>query len=338
MFDEIISKSASIVAPTVGQIVKTDLIRAVRTYIVELRVRLTVTLAGGPATAILNGGTPWAVFERAGLDENGTRRVDVDPRLIALWTAMFVGQDIDKGRVRQTSLADGAYNLEETIFLAFSGYPVAGPSETLFLERNVANAFSAFVKLNTLNAAGKIVATGGTAVVSAVQVDVVQRYDWNRAARTILLPVVRQDEMQVNGTSAEFLFKIQSERYLQGLIVQQDTTGAGEVDDIITSLALRADGRDIYGPDLVPYRDLQLLAQSEFASDEVVTRGNLPIWFRKGGRLSNILNPNTLSNLRLVMNVTPSVVAGAGTSNIRVALLELERVPGLTADTVPFEV
>ena len=38
----------------------------------------------------------------------------------------------------------------------------------------------------------------------------------------------------------------------------------------------------------------------------------------------------THSDLRLEMNVQPSVTAGAGTSNIRVLLMELIPVPALT--------
>lgn len=337
MFAEIITPAGQIQNPGVGVKTKTDLVRAVRTFLIDLRLRLTLTLGGGPATAILNGGTPWAAFDRIGTDENGTNRIDVDPRLAILWTAMFSGQDTSVGRVRATNLANGAYDLEESVMLPFAGYPIAGPAESVFLERNVNNSFGAFVTKGPDSVLNRLVQSPGTAVTSAVTVSVAQRYDWERNKRTILVPVVRQIELPVAVASTEFPFKIDSERYLQGIIVQQDTSGAGEVTDIINSLAIRADGRDIYGPGLTDYEQLQSMAQSEFAGP-VVPRGALPVWFRKSGRLSNNLNPNTLSNLRMVMNVQPSVTAGAGNSIVRLLLLELERVEGLTVPNVNFQI
>jgi hypothetical protein len=337
VFTEVNTPNSSIVNPALNAFQGVELIRAVRTYLVQLRLSLTNTLAGGPATVITNGGTPWAVFNRVGLDENGARHVDLDPRLAILWTQMFAPRDIDKNRVRQTNLANGAYNLEESLYLPFAGFPVAGPSESIFMERDVRRVLKAFANQDTASGANRIVQTPGTAVISNVSVSVSQRYDVDRQDRTILLPVVRQVEQAVAGASGEYVFKIDSTRYIQGMIIQQDAGPAGEVSDIVNSLALRADGRDIIGPGLKSYEELQSDAQMEFPGD-VVPRGALPLWFRKGGRLSNILNPNTMSNLRFVMNVQPSVSAGAANSTIRILLLELERVEGLTRDKVPFQI
>lgn len=337
MFTEGLSAAGTIVAPTPNVITKTDLQRAVRTYELEYRVRGTVTLAGGPATAILNGGSILAAFLRLGTDENGTRWIDVDPLLAYIYHQMMTQQDTAKNRVRLTNPANGAYDLEESVFLPFAGVGTAVPSETLYLERDARKNFSAFVTQGPVSVAGTLVQTPGTAVLSNVSVSVTQRYDTDRSDGTILLPSMRQEEKQITGVSTEFPFKLESEKYLQGLIVQQWTTGAGEVADIINSLALRADGWDGIGPSLVGYEELQARAQLEF-SGSVVERGNLPIWFRKGGRLSNVLNPNALANLRLLLNCQPSATVGAGTSIVRVCYLELERVPGLTAATVPYQI
>ncbi len=339
MYTEQITNAGQIVSPAAGGVtVKTDLVRAVRTLAVQFRVRATVTLAGGPATLITNGGSILAAFNKFGLDENGARFVEADPRLLQVYQQMMAPRDTDLGRVRATNLANGAYALEESVFLPFANVQVAVPTESCFLERDPRRAFSAFLERGPDSLAlGKIVQTPGTAVISAITVDVVQRYDLERVKRTVLVPVIRQVEIPVAATATEFTFKLESTRYLQGLVIQQDTSGAGEVTDIINSLALRSDGREFVGPGLVPFEDLQAQAQMEFNGD-CVSRGYLPIWFRKGGRLSNILNPNALSNLRLVMSVQPSVTVNAGTSTIRVLMLELERVPGLTAEQVPYQI
>ena len=338
MFVEQKSQSAQIVAPPFNSAVtKTDLIRKVRTLLIQLRARGTVTLAGGPATAILNRGSLLAAFDRFGTDENGFQPITADPMLLQIMAQMMAPRDFDKGRVRLTNPANGAYDLEESVFLPFGSILAAVPTETCYMERNPQQQFSAFVQLGPASVVGRLVQTPGTALLSNVTVDVVQRYDLQRERKAIFLPQIRHlAEVQVNGASPNFVVKLESVNYLQGLVIQQTTTGAGEVDDIITSLALRADGRDFIGPQQIAYEELQAEAQMEFSGD-CVPAGYLPIWFRSSGRLSNIVNANSLANFRVEANVAPSAAVGAGTSIIRVLALELVSVPGLT-NPPPFPV
>jgi len=331
MFVEQKSLAAQIVAPPPnGVVVKSDLVRKVRTLRQQYRVRATVTLAAGPATAILNRGSVLCGFDRFGYDENGARFIDADPRILQIAHQMVAPRDTDTGRVRLTAVANGAYALEESVFLPFSNVQVAGQTESPYMERNPQNQFSAFIQRGPDSLVGRIVQTPGTAVISAITVDLVQRYDLQRDRKGFFVPQIRHlAEVIVPGAGANFIVKLESTNYLQGLIIQQDTATAGEVPDIINSLALRADGRDFIGPQQVPYEDLQAEAQMEFAGD-CVPAGYLPIWFRQGGRLSNVVNANALANFRLEMNVQPSVVVGAGVSTIRVLALELISVPGLT--------
>lgn len=338
MFVEQKTQAAQMVAPPQNNVtVKSDLIRKVRTLLIQYRVRATVTLAAGPATAILNRGSILCAFNRFGTDENGFRPIDADPRVLQIAHQMLAPRDTDHGRVRLTNTANGAYALEESVFLPFANVQVAGPTESAYMERNPMQQFSAFVERGADSLVNTIVQTPGTAVISGVTVDLVQRYDLQREKKAYFVPIIRHlADVVVPGASANFQIKLESTNYVQGIIVQQYTAGAGEVTDIITSLALRADGRDFIGPQQVPYENLQAEAQMEFAGD-VVAGGYLPIWFRKGGRLSNIVNANSLSNWRIEATVTPSVTVGAGTSNIRVMSLELVAVPGLT-NPPPFQV
>jgi hypothetical protein len=335
MFTELLAATPQIVAPVANRIERSQLIGAVRTLCIQLRFRCTITLAAGPATAILNGGSILALFSRAGVDENGTRYIDGELRSLGVLSQMQSPRVIDLGRTVLSSTANGATALEESVFLYFSTPLGAGPAETMYLERQVRQALNVFVQQQT-NGVGTLVQTPGTATISNMTVDVVQRFDVNRSERTLLLPVIRTLEFPVAGAATELPLKIDSSRYIRAILIQQDTSGAGEVTDIINSLALRADGKDIIGPSLIPYENLQAQAQTEFAGD-VVSRGYLPLWFQKGGRLSNLLNPNTMVNLRFIVNCQPSVTVGAVSSLIRVTLVELEQVPGLTLP-IPFEI
>ncbi len=338
MFVEQKSASAAIVSPPPNNVTtKSDLIRKVRTLLVQFRVRATVTLAGGPATAILNRGSILSAFNRFGTDENGFRPIDADPTMLEIAHEMLAPRVTDLGRVRLTNPANGAYALEESVFLPFANVQVAGPTETAYMERNPQQQFSAFVERGADSLVNTIVQTPGTALISAVSVNVTQRYDLERTKKAYFVPIIRHlADVIVPGASSNFIIKLESTNYCQGLIVKQYTSGAGEVADIISSMALRADGRDFIGPQQVPYEELQAEAQMEFAGD-CVPAGYLPIWFRKGGRLSNIVNANSLSNWRVEATVAPSAAVGAGTSSIRIMSLELVAVPGLT-NPPPFQV
>jgi hypothetical protein len=329
MYPEQITQAPQITAPVANQITRTGLIKKVRTLMLEFRLRATVTLAGGPATAILNGGSVWSAFESIGIDENGARFVDADPRILQVAHQMVAPRDTDHGRVRLTNPANGAYVLEESVFLAFSNLQQAGPVETAYMERNPQQSFEAFVRRRGDSLANILVQTPGTAVISGITVDVVQRYDLERNKKVNFIPQYRTVEQVIAGASTRLPFKIDTGAYLQGVIFQQDTSGAGEVLDIISGLALRSDSRDFIGPDQAGYENLQALVQMEFAGD-CVSRGYYPHYFRKGGRLSNIVNVNSLANFRAELNALPSVTAGAGTSTVRALLLELVPVPGLT--------
>ena len=260
MYTELFTAAQTISSFPNNQPAKAKLINGVRTYRIAFRIRATLTLGAGPATAILNRGSVLAIFDRAGMDENGRRFWNGDARSMGILAQMQAPRAIDFNSVRLTSTANGVTNLEETLFLEFSSNLQIGPADVLYLERTVKQELNAFltIKSNT-NAAGLLVTTPGTAVLSNLSATVIQRYDTDRSERTGFLPVIETYEFPVTSTTANFPLEIKTNRYIRAMLFQQETTGVGEVSDIINSLALRADGRDIFGPDLLPYEDLQAM-------------------------------------------------------------------------------
>jgi hypothetical protein len=144
-----------------------------------------------------------------------------------------------------------------------------------------------------------------------------------------LSPYIRQIVAQVAAANPNQRIDLRATRYLRGLLIQQDTTGEGEVSDIINSVILRGDRKSIIGDGGVPFRDLQQAQAYEMGG--ALPAGYLWIDFARYGRLSTLWNPNQDTNLRLELNVQPSVTGTPVSSLVRVIMVEYEK----TAATLP---
>jgi hypothetical protein len=136
-------------------------------------------------------------------------------------------------------------------------------------------------------------------------------------------PFTRQVTQDVTGANAQLKIDLRGTRYLRGLMLQQDTSGVGEVADIINSVILRGDKKSILGDGGIPFRDLQQAQAYEYGG--AIPAGYLWMDFARYGRLSTLWNPNQDTNLRLELNVQPSVTVGAVSSQVRVAMVEYEQ-------------
>lgn len=331
-------------AANVGSRVYTDMRNGKRNLSVYARITATVTLAGGPATGLRNIGDPWALISSIGIEENGVDRWNVDPRAQRFLTEMIAPRS--QGATRISNFANGAYTITSTVRIPFA-WPLSVRSvDTAFMERDERQALQFFVVPNLDGT--NLVTTAGTATVSAVSVAVIQEYDELRAQRPLFMPTARMLNQSFPATVTNEPFYIKTQRFIGSLVVMQDTN-VGEVSDVLSALALLGDRRDIIGPQAVPLNQLQQIMQQQFGgavdlggfSATATTPGTGAYWgidFREGGRLSNIINPQRDTNFRLQVNVTPSVTPGATSQNLRVLLCELERVPGLTTDKIPFDV
>ena len=131
---------------------------------------------------------------------------------------------------------------------------------------------------------------------------------------------------KVSGADKALDIFLRPYNYLRGLVLQQDTT-IGEVSDIINGLQLHGDRREVIGPEMNDWSLLTQAQENDWGGNILGAPAYLYVNFQRGGRLGNVWNPQQDSNLRLTVDCQPSVVAGATTSTIRVAMLELERDP-----------
>lgn len=314
-----------------------------RVHSFRLTIRGTVILAGGPATALRNAGSLWGAITSVGLVENGVDRWNVPGNFLRYISEFVAAQPQPYQRI--TSLADGAYNLEESVQIPFA-WPIAvAPVETCFVERNPRQASYVFAVLNP--AGTQLVTTGGTATLSNVTITVEQVYDDLLSIQPAFVPTARMVQQQITGASTNLDFFLRTTERLRMVVVGQQTA-VGDVEDIISQLALRGDFRDLIGPGQVNWDDLVKginMAQQggglrNFGYSTSAAQPQQDVYlglnFQENGRLGNTLDPNTDVNLRLNLTAQPSVVAGATVSYVNACLLELERVPGRTLPVLPF--
>ena len=349
MYKEQTQQLARIVPTVAGQRATTDMISAVRTLYLDFRIRATVTLAGGPQTAMRNAGSLFALVDQIGITENGRDRALMDGRMLRVLAEMVAARTLSATRI--SNYANGAYVLEESARLPFAWPLGAQPVDTAFMQRVPEAKCQAFAQFSAI-AAGLTTTLGnaGTATISALSLDVIQGYDDSLGVKPHFIPSYRTVATPIAGTVTDFPVLLATERYLRAAIIAQRATVVGEVDDIITNMALRSDNRDLIGPRLADFENLTCAAEQEFGGDfrnhgfdasatatQPRTNAYLPINFQRQGRLGNILNPLRDINLRLEVDAAVSVTAGAGTSSITTLLCELERVRGLTSEAPPFQ-
>lgn len=310
-----------------------DLTLGMRTLGLYVRISGSVTIAGGPITAIRNNGSILSQFTEIGLNENGEDVVRHDPRLAGVISQAHAARVVSSTRLSAT--ANGTYPLEEVVFIPLTNPRAVSPAETAFVARDARAALQAFV--TWVSSVTAICNPGAATVTFATPtVTVEQLYDDETGESIPILRPFFQDMLfPVAGAASNVPYYIKTSRYIRGLLIQQDTN-VGEVNDIVTNLVLRGDRRTYIGPNAVTYGDLQRRQEFDFAGD-VFRSGYLFLDFQRSGRLSNIINPNVDTNLRLELGVTPSVTAGATSSNVRVAVLGLEVVDGVTARNVGFD-
>lgn len=333
MLRQAIAPLANITAIT-GQKAVTDMRNGMRTLGVMVRLTATVTVGVAAVTAIRNRGSILAFVDSIGITENGVDKVLYNGRL-----AGFIGrvnQVVETpSAVRMTSTAVGATNLDETVFIPFGPAWQVNAGDSAFIERDPRASLQVFVNWNPTTA--KMVTIGGASfTIGTPTITVEQVYDDERQAkRPLFLPFYREQTFTVSSSGQQAPMYLKTSRWIRALAIQQDSD-VGEVGDIISNIILRGDNRDIIAPPGASVERLARLGECYGLARALNDPGYLWLPFTHGGRLSNSISPVNDSNMRLEFTAAPTAAAGATSSLIRVGILELERVGGLTADTLNF--
>lgn len=318
---------------TNGQRQYSRLINGVRSYGVFLHARARVQIAVAAVTNIRNRGSVWALFNEVGIDENGTDRHLYDGRVLRFLSEMHAPSALTATRLTNTAV--GTYNLEESAMIWFSHPLSAAPQESVFRELDARQLLQVFANGST-DPVGALVTIGGaTVTIDQVSIEVYHIYDARSQELPLFIPTARQIVQAVSAANPQLEINLKTSKFLRALVIQQDTAGFGEVSDILTAYALRGDFRDIVGPQQTLTDADQFLQEFEFGGLVLSNQAYLGLNFQRGGKLSNVVNPSDDVNLRIEANV--GVSASGTASRLRIALLELEQVGGLTGP-IPFPI
>jgi hypothetical protein len=301
------------------------------------RARVTVTVAA--ATAVLNRGSAFALAEEVLLDENGTEKSICTGKALRYWSEMNAPSALSATRLvaaANGTLPVGVYQLEEAARFHFAHPLSQNPLETTYTERNQTQAFN-FVVRRVADAVANLVTAGpATVVVDNIAFTVIQGYEeaTDRGIKApIFLPSITQQTLEITGANAKKLEYIITSNQIRGLILSQEVDGI-EVNDIINSVGLRGQLREIVGPNML-VADVLLDSEFEFGGAVMTSNRSHMGWnFQRYGQLSETLSPVQDLNLRWELDVQKS--ARAGTSTVRTTIFELLRDPRVTAANVPF--
>jgi len=295
------------------------------------RYQLRVTASVTPLAVVgvnRNKGSVLSLLTDIGFNDGGTDKIVVDARLARFIAEALAPSALPATRLDATSAVLQA--LEETVPLWMSAVGTGNPNETKYVEVNKQLQQQVFV--TPLRLASRITSGAGGATITGLTINVEQVYDDLVGVPPWLSPYTRQVVQDVSGANAALKVDLRGSRFIRGIAIQQDSD-AGEVSDIINSLVMRGD-RDTYiGQQAIPLRDLILgNAVEQGGAISTTPAGYLWIDFARYGRLSTMWNPYQDTNLRLELNVQPSVTAGATNSKVRVAIVEYERTAATVAN------
>lgn len=305
----------------------------------------TLTIAVAPAAATVGRGS-LSQCVRLALIDAGQDRVRAEGKGLRYIAEAFAPSALTE--VRQTAVAAAAYPLISQFPIWFSSPYAANPMEAAFLENDPSTVLQFAVFLKSATPATFLTTVGGggnTNTLGALTARVVQEAQVSRDSLPYYIPTIREVSIPVTAASGLFEFPLTAKlNRLRGVLLTQDTN-VGTVIDIISGggaanvggVSLLGDNGQIIGPALMNVDQLAQSSETEFGGNVYPATdanalapqnaANILFHFQKWGRLSNLLDPRQYINLRFVLNVTPSVTAGATTSTLRATLLEMETPP-----------
>lgn len=309
-----------------------------RSRVAKVRVTglLTVTTIG---TLIRNLGSVLGAIATIGLQQGSYDQVNVDARLLRHYSEYNADGPIPAVRLTVAQAgALGAYPLMEEVYMAFANPWTASPSETYFKEDNVNNQLQVFIQQGPAGIAQITDALGTLTLVSAV---VTQVYDEQIGLLPLFVPFLDTVEVPVPGPAQNLRLDLKGSDYLAMLIFQQDTS-LGEVADIINSMTVIGDGINILGQQQIPWTALVDGMVYESGGAGSALASGIKSWFAwnfvKSGRLSSMLPPNSIPNLRALFNAQPSALAGSAGSTIRALRVWYRRDMVVCQPVLPFDV
>ena len=315
-----------------------QIVAGVRTFYFDVVIEATVTLAGGPATAIINGGSLVSLFDRIGINENGRDVADWPATMMHALTQRIRASTI--GDVNLTLLADGVYNLRSIVRIPMK-WPWGVAAETAYIEADPTQNTFLFLtpRSNLATAANFLVTTGGTAVITNLSVTPYQSYDDAAIlSPPFFVPQFRTLNQAVASAGADVPFFLRTVQLLRGIMLETTNTVGGVANrlapGIVTALRMKDDLRTYIGDPLVNPLHLQLMETLSYGGDVIFAQADNFIDFQEWGMLSKVYNPARAGN-NLRFEITQAIPGGSSANMAFAGLIELVRIDGRTKPGLP---
>ncbi len=310
-----------------------DLIAQTATLALVLDVRAQVDIAaGGGADGVLNVESTQSLIKKIRIyDQDTTPIIEISGRELFQVHARRALNPQSGVDLANTGVQAGT-QIRCQMILPLSDRWTANSYE-VHLRPRQANKFKLEIEWPDITQAGvaAVLNTGGTRVItiSNYLVKVMQIHDPIAflKKKPLYVPRIRSYDKDAPGVSAAFPVKIDSGAYVRWSLIHalnNDVTSEA----IINKIGLRDDQR-VYR-NAVEARAWHEREQALFGGVQDVTGVDMGYFFEDfadGGKLSNIFAPGQGGNPRWIFDLT-----GGANRIVRLVNLELERVPGLTAD------
>lgn len=285
--------------------------------------QVDLTVAG---TGLRNRGSILAALSDVGFTDAGVDKLVAEARMARFFADYFSSSALNKTRLTGAGV-QAATQLREVLPLWLCAPHTIDPGDTKYVEADKLAELLAFITPNRV--IGRLVAGAPTGTITNLQANVEMVYDDDVADAPLLQSFVRQIVKTVDSANTDFEIPIADPRYLQRLVIMQESD-EGEVSDIINSVIIRGDRGSVFGDKAIPWRDLVDMMAQEGGPGASETQAYALVDFLRYGRLSTQYDPTQDTNLRVVLDVQKSVTGVATGSKVRVGLWLAQRTPTTT--------
>lgn len=317
-----------------------QIVAGVRTFHFDVIISATVTIANGPADAILNGGNLISLFDRIGINENGRDVADWPATMMHALTQRIAARV--PGDVELTAVADGVYNLRTIVRIPMK-WPWGRAAETAYIEADPSqNTFLFLTPRSDLSTANGYLVdpdADSTAAITNLEVTAYQHYDdMSVLSAPFFVPQFRTLNQAVASGGQDVPFFLRTVQLLRGIMLETTNTAGGFnnllADGIVTALRLKDDLRTYIGDPLVSPLHLQMMESLVYAGDVIGEGADNFFDFQQWGQLSKLYNPARAGN-NLRLEVTQAVPGGSSNNMMYAGLIELVRIDGRTKPGLP---
>lgn len=300
-----------------------------------IRVSATLSVAGGTTDGTLLDGHVARIIRRLRVVWDGEELVDMTGRFLRALTRRAADQGLQETAASAAGTQSGT-DIEGHYFVPFARPWLMDPFETVLPPVNVSAELRAYVDFETATSGGSSSDAGTGAIIAGgdrdvtwdtePDVEIMEAYA-EKGTAPAFLPYISEltSFEQFQNASDPHVGQLTGRKRFESMILQTVYGSNQQVQDAIENVTFRAGSRRYI--DRASLAQLRAKERYQFSGVDSDDTGYLFLPFADGGKLGNVINPETLSNPRLELDLAaPTSTPG----RVKALMMELRAVPGLT--------